>query len=187
MEIRRTPIDGIMMLRPERYGDTRGYFSEVWRRDRFDAAVGHPVAWVQDNESVSQTGVLRGLHFQRGASSQGKLVRVVSGRVLDVVVDLRRGSRTFGRHLAVMLDDTEGLQLWVPRGFAHGFAVIEGPARFMYKVDNGYDPAAEVTLRFDDPALGINWPDMPDRLLSPKDLQGYNLAQLIEQNILPDV
>lgn len=186
MEIRHTPIVGILILRPVRHGDARGYFSEVWQRDRFDAAVGRHVDWVQDNESVSQAGVLRGLHFQRGASSQGKLVRVVSGRVLDVVVDLRKGSPTFGQHTAVMLDDADGVQLWVPRGFAHGFAVIEGPARFMYKVDNGYDPAAEATLRFDDPALGIKWPEMPERLLSPKDLKGYTLAELIEQNILPD-
>lgn len=186
VEIRHTPIDGILILRPKRYGDTRGYFSEVWQRQRFDDAVGRHVEWVQDNESVSQTGVLRGLHFQRGTSSQGKLVRVVSGRVLDVVVDLRKDSPTFGRHVSVILDDEEGLQLWVPRGFAHGFAVIEGPARFMYKVDNGYDPAAEVTLRFDDPALGIQWPQTPNKLLSPKDLKGLMLTELVEQNLLPD-
>ncbi len=186
MEITKTPIDGLLILSPPRYGDARGYFSEVWQQQRFDAAVGKNVQWVQDNESVSQTGVLRGLHFQRADASQGKLVRVISGRVLDVVVDLRRRSATFGRHFALTLDDESGRQLWVPRGFAHGFAVLNGPARFLYKVDNYYNPAAEVTLRFDDPALKIKWPEMPQTLLSPKDLNGLSLSQLIEQDILPD-
>ena len=186
MEVMFTPIDGVLMLQPQRHGDARGYFSEVWQCERFDAAVGHHVEWVQDNESLSQAGVLRGLHFQRGSASQGKLVRVVAGRVMDVVVDLRKESPSFGRHVAVMLDDASGVQLWVPRGFAHGFAVIDGPARFLYKVDNVYNRDAEATLRFDDPALGIRWPDTDSRLLSPKDLQGLTLAALIEQNILPD-
>ena len=133
---------------------------------------------MQDNESFSCYGVLRGLHFQKGEFSQAKLVRVSRGKVLDVAVDLRGGSPTFGRHVAVELSQDNGRQLFIPRGFAHGFVVLSDEAQFQYKVDNVYAPQAEATLRFDDPALGIDW-QIPkaDMLLSEKDMRGISLSE----------
>lgn len=187
MQFIPTDIEGVIKILPKRFGDPRGYFCETWRRDLFEQAIGHPVNFVQDNESVSGRGVLRGLHFQQGDASQGKLVRVSRGRIVDVVVDLRRGSASFGRHVAVELSAESGLQLWVPRGMAHGFVVLSDMAQFQYKVDRPYAPAAEATLRFDDPALGINWPIPSDQmLLSPKDLDGRTLDELLQTNTLPN-
>ena len=135
--------------------------------------------FVQDNESFSSKGVLRGLHFQRGEWSQAKLVRVSQGTVLDVVVDLRHGSPTWGKHLAVELSADTGRQLFIPRGFAHGFAVLSDVAQFQYKVDNLYAPQSEATLRFDEPALGIDWRiGREDMLLSEKDLKGLSLKDM---------
>lgn len=171
-------IKGVWVIEPKRFGDKRGYFSEVFKQAEFDAHVGH-VDFVQDNESFSSYGVLRGLHFQRGEWSQAKLVRVSRGTVLDVVVDLRHGSPTWGQHLAVELSADTGRQLFIPRCFAHGFAVLSDVAQFQYKVDNLYAPQSEATLRYDEPALGIDWriPNA-DMLLSDKDLKGHPLAEM---------
>lgn len=166
------------MIEPKRFGDMRGYFSEVFKLADFEAHIGH-VEFVQDNESFSTRGVLRGLHFQRGEWSQAKLVRVSLGTVLDVVVDLRHGSPTWGQHLAVELSADTGRQLFIPRGFAHGFVVLSDQAQFQYKVDNIYAPQSEATLRFDEPALGIDWRIAPaDMILSEKDLRGLSLNEM---------
>lgn len=168
-------IKGVWIVEPKRFGDQRGYFCEVFKQEVFDAHVGR-VDFVQDNESFSARGVVRGLHFQRGASSQAKLVRVSQGTILDVIVDLRHGSPTWGRHLAVELSADNGRQMFIPRGFAHGFAVMSDVAQFQYKVDNVYDPQSEATLRFDDPALDIDWRiAREDMILSEKDLKGLPL------------
>ena len=179
MQFTETDIKGVWIIDPIRIGDSRGYFMETFRRDEFEAHVGH-VDFVQENESVSHRGVLRGLHFQRGEWSQAKLVRVSSGRVVDVAVDLRTGSPTFGQHVAVELSADNCRQLFVPRGFAHGFVVLSDVAQFQYKVDNYYHPEAECSLRFDDPELGIDW-ILPEQELhlSDKDLRGLPLAEII--------
>lgn len=171
-------IPGVWTIEPRRLGDSRGYFMESFRLDEFRSHIG-PVSFIQDNESFSSFGVLRGLHFQKGRFSQAKLVRVSQGRVFDVAVDLREGSPTFGRHVAVELSADNALQLFIPRGFAHGFLVLSPEAQFQYKVDNAYAPQSEATLRFDDPALGIDWPRLSvDFSLSAKDLQGLPLSQI---------
>lgn len=178
MKFSKLDIEGVWVIDPVRFGDRRGYFMETWKREEFEAHVGE-VHFVQDNESVSRRGVLRGLHFQRGNFSQAKLVRVSRGTVLDVAVDLRAGSPTFGRHVAVELSAETGRQLFVPRGFAHGFVVLSDEAQFQYKVDNVYAPKAEATLRFDDPALGIDWRiAREEMILSDKDLCGVSLADV---------
>lgn len=179
MNFKQLDIDGVWLIEPRRFGDHRGYFMETFKLEEFQTHVG-PVTFVQDNESFSTRGVLRGLHFQKGADSQAKLVRVSRGAVLDVVVDLRGDSPTFGRHVAVELTAENGLQLFMPRGMAHGFVVLSDVAQFQYKVDNHYAPQSEATLRFDDPALGIDWRIAADQLkLSAKDLEGLPLS-LIE-------
>lgn len=171
-------IKGVWLIEPRRFGDERGYFMESFKLDEFRRTVGD-VRFVQDNESVSSHGVLRGLHFQKGEFAQAKLVRVSQGAVLDVVVDLRAGSPTYGCHLAVELSARNALQLFIPRGFAHGFVVLDDMAQFQYKVDNVYAPQAEATLRFDDPALGIDW-RLPAEalLLSAKDCKGLAFADI---------
>ncbi len=171
-------IKGVWVVEPVRFGDARGYFSEVFKLEEFQAHVGD-VKFIQDNESFSSRGVLRGLHFQKGEWSQAKLVRVSQGRVLDVAVDLRGDSPTFGQHVAVELSADNGRQLFIPRGFAHGFVVLSDVAQFQYKVDNVYAPSSEATLRFDDPALGIDWViDPAQMLLSAKDQQGMLLKDI---------
>ena len=171
-------IKGVWVIEPERFGDKRGYFCEVFKQGEFENHVGH-VDFIQDNESFSSKGVLRGLHFQRGEWSQAKLVRVSQGAVLDVVVDLRCGSPTWGKSVAVKLSADNNLQVFIPRGFAHGFLVLSDVAQFQYKVDNLYAPQSEATLRFDDPALGIDWRiDRADMILSDKDLKGLPLEQM---------
>ncbi len=171
-------IKGVWVIEPKRFGDKRGYFSEVFKQTEFDAHVGH-VDFVQDNESFSTKGVLRGLHFQRGEWSQAKLVRVSQGCVLDVAVDLRHGSPTWGKHVAIELSADTGRQLFIPRGFAHGFVVLSDVAQFQYKVDNIYAPQSEATLRFNDSALGIDWRITPEEMiLSDKDLKGRPLEEM---------
>ena len=171
-------IKGVWVIEPRRFGDSRGYFSEVFKQADFDAHIGH-VDFVQDNESFSTRGVLRGLHFQRGEWSQAKLVRVSQGTVLDVVVDLRQGSPTWGQHVAIELSAETARELFIPRGFAHGFVVLSEVAQFQYKVDNVYAPQSEATLRFDDPDLAIDWRIGPDdMLLSEKDLKGLSLSDM---------
>ena len=178
MEFIEQAIKGVWVIEPKRFGDQCGYFSEVFKQAEFDKHVGH-VDFVQDNESFSSKGVLRGLHFQRGEWSQAKLVRVSLGTVLDIAVDLRHGSPTWGKHVAVELSANTGRQLFIPRGFAHGFAVLSDEAQFQYKVDNLYAPQSEATLRFDEPALGIDWRIPPDEmLLSEKDLRGHSLEEM---------
>jgi dTDP-4-dehydrorhamnose 3,5-epimerase len=146
---------------------------ETWREEDFNAHVGYAVHFVQDNQSLSSRGVLRGLHYQKGAASQAKLVRVLQGSVVDVAVDLRRDSPTFGHHVIVELSEDNKRQLFIPRGFAHGFQVLSEKAVFTYKVDNRYAPETECSIRFDDPSLAIQWPIMGEGevLLSEKDLR----------------
>ena len=171
-------IKGVFVIEPLRFGDSRGYFSEVWKQEEFEQHI-PGVKFVQDNESVSTYGVLRGLHFQSGEWSQAKLVRVSQGKVLDVAVDLRGGSPTFGKYVAVELSAENGRQLFVPRGFAHGFVVLSDMAQFQYKVDNVYAPQAEVTLKFDDESIGIDWRvPQADLLLSEKDKKGIVLKDV---------
>lgn len=171
-------IKGVFVIEPKRFGDARGYFCETWKQSEFEKYI-PGVTFIQDNESVSSRGVLRGLHFQEGEWSQAKLVRVSQGAVLDVAVDLRGDSSTFGQHVAVELSAENGRQLFIPRGFAHGFVVLSDVAQFQYKVDNVYAPQAEKTLKFDDSTLGIDWRvDRADILLSGKDMKGYELKNI---------
>lgn len=151
-----TSIPGVVIIEPKVFGDERGYFFESWSQKDFDEQV-RPVRFVQDNESRSRYGVLRGLHFQKGRHAQGKLVRVVQGCVLDVAVDIRKGSPTFGRHVAVELSGENKRQLFIPRGFAHGFVVLSETATFQYKCDNLYAPEEEGSVIWNDPFLNIDW------------------------------
>lgn len=177
MKAIETEIPGVVILEPEVFGDARGYFMERFSQRRFDELVG-PMRFVQDNESKSRYGVVRGLHFQRGEHVQAKLVSVVRGRVLDVAVDIRRGSPTFGRHVAAELSGENHRQLFIPRGFAHGFAVLSDEAVFQYKCDNYYAPASEDGIAWDDPALGIDWRLPADAVvLSEKDRRRPTLAE----------
>lgn len=180
MKVINTQIEGVVIIEPDVFGDARGYFFESYSQERFDEAV-RKVRFVQDNESKSRYGVLRGLHFQRGRHAQSKLVRVVEGRVLDVAVDIRRGSPTFGHHVAVELTAENHRQLFVPRGFAHGFSVLSPEAVFQYKCDSPYAPGAEGAVAWDDPAIGIDW-RLPaqDVLLSEKDRRHPMLAEASE-------
>lgn len=178
MEFIKQHIEGVWVIQPKRFGDARGYFSETFKLEEFRKHVGD-VEFVQDNESFSTYGVLRGLHFQKGEFSQAKLVRVSRGRVLDVAVDLRGGSPTYGEHVAVELTAEKGNQLFIPRGFAHGFVVLSDEAQFQYKVDNVYAPQSEATLKFDDPALVIDWQVPFEKvLLSAKDKEGMPLSAI---------
>lgn len=171
MEYIETPIKGVFVIEPRVFNDARGYFFEAFKQQEFDAHIGH-VDFVQDNESMSSRGVLRGLHYQKGDCSQAKLVRVIKGRVLDVAVDIRRSSPTFGQHVMVELSDENKRQFFIPRGFAHGFLVLSDEAIFTYKVDNVYAPQAEAGICWNDPALGIDWPIDPKEVLtSEKDLK----------------
>ncbi|MBP3227801.1 MAG: dTDP-4-dehydrorhamnose 3,5-epimerase [Bacteroidaceae bacterium] len=171
MEFIKTAIDGVWILEPRVFADARGYFMETWREEDFNRGVGREVRFVQDNESKSHRGVLRGLHYQRGDASQAKLVRVLQGAVVDVAVDLRQGSPTFGQHVLVELSADNKRQLFIPRGFAHGFQVLSDVAVFTYKVDNRYAPEAECSIRYDDPTIGIDWPLKEGVELSEKDLR----------------
>lgn len=171
MEYRETAIKGVFVIEPRVFNDERGYFFEAWKQAEFEQYVGH-VDFVQDNESKSSRGVLRGLHFQRGADSQAKLVRVIKGCVVDVAVDLRRSSPTFGQHVMVELSEDNKRQFFIPRGFAHGFLVLSDEAIFTYKVDNPYAPQSEAGVRWDDPTLAIKWPTEGLQILtSEKDLK----------------
>lgn len=183
MKVTTTDIEGVVIIEPQIFGDDRGYFFESYSQQQFDEQV-RPVRFVQDNESKSRRGVLRGLHFQKGAFAQSKLVRVIQGRVLDVAVDIRRGSPTFGHHVAVELTGENHRQFFVPRGFAHGFSVLSDEAVFLYKCDNLYAPQAEGSIAWNDPDLGIDWKlPVEDIILSPKD---SNHPQLKESDELFD-
>ena len=171
MEFIKTEIEGVYIIEPRVFNDSRGYFFEAWKKEEFEANIGK-VDFIQDNESKSSYGVLRGLHFQKGACSQAKLVRVIKGKVLDVAVDLRRSSATFGQHVMVELSDENKRQFFIPRGFAHGFLVLSEEAIFTYKVDNAYAPQADGGIRWNDPDLAIEWPiNASDVQTSEKDLK----------------
>ncbi len=177
MNVIKTAIEGVVIIEPQIFGDSRGYFYESYSKRDFDAMV-RPVDFVQDNQSMSSYGVVRGLHFQRGEHAQSKLVRVIQGTVLDVAVDVRIGSPTFGQHVAVELSAENHRQFFIPRGFAHGFAVLSETAIFQYKCDNLYCPESEGAIAFDDPALGIDWRIPMDKaLLSDKDRKHKKLAE----------
>ena len=169
MDVVRTDIEGLVIIQPRLFEDQRGYFFESFSEREFAHKVA-PVSFVQDNESKSSYGVLRGLHFQKPPYEQAKLVRVVKGRVLDVAVDLRKGSPTYGRYEAVELSEDNHRQLFIPRGFAHGFCVLSDEAVFQYKCDNYYAPQSEGAVRWDDPDLDIDWKiPFEDVILSDKD------------------
>lgn len=169
MNLIETSLEGVYIIEPAVFSDARGYFFESYNRNVFEKA-GLNYTFVQDNQSKSSYGTIRGIHFQTGEFAQAKLVRVLQGTVLDVAVDLRKGSPTFGRHIAVELSENNHRQLLIPRGFGHGFSVLSETAVFSYKCDNFYAPAYEGSIRFDDPELAIDWRvDMNRALLSDKD------------------
>lgn len=171
MKYLATKIPGVFIVEPRVFNDERGYFMEAWKEAEFNEHVGC-VKFIQDNESKSSYGVLRGLHYQKGAYSQAKLVRVIKGRVLDVAVDIRRSSPTFGQHVMVELSEDNKRQFFIPRGFAHGFLVLSDEAIFTYKVDNPYAPQQEAGIRWNDPDLAIEWPIDPAAVqTSEKDLK----------------
>ena len=171
MDYIKTEIEGVFVIEPKVFCDARGYFMEAWKQAEFNEHVGQ-VDFIQDNESKSSFGVLRGLHYQKGSLSQAKLVRVIKGKVLDVAVDIRKSSPTFGKHVMVELSEDNKRQFFIPRGFAHGFLVLSEEAIFTYKVDNLYAPQAEAGVRWNDPALAIEWPIDPAQVLtSEKDLK----------------
>ncbi len=170
-------IPEVILIEPKVHGDDRGYFVETFRQDLFEQAAGYKVNFLQDNESKSSFGVLRGLHYQLAPHAQSKLVRVIQGKVLDVAVDIRRGSPTFGQHVAVELSSENKPQLFVPRRFAHGFVVLSETATFVYKVDNYYSPECDRGLAFDDESIGIDWQiETKSLLLSDKDRKQPTLA-----------
>ena len=177
MEFKKTAIEGVYIIEPRVFNDARGYFFEAWKQEEFNAHIGQ-VNFIQDNESKSSHGVLRGLHYQKGELSQAKLVRVIKGRVLDVAVDIRKSSPTFGQHVMVELSEDNKRQFFIPRGFAHGFLVLSDEAIFTYKVDNVYAPQAEAGIRWNDPTLNIDWPIDPREVLtSEKDLKQPLLSE----------
>lgn len=176
MRFEESPLLGVWLIHPEVHGDDRGAFFESFRRDLFEETIG-PVDFVQENESSSVRGVLRGLHYQMPPFAQAKLVTVVQGEVLDIAVDIRKGSPTFGQHVAVKLNSEDHTQLFVPRGFAHGFLVLSDRAVFHYKVDTYWNRESERSLRFNDPELGVEWPIQGSELiLSDKDKEAPLLA-----------
>ena len=171
MEYIKTEIEGVYIIEPKVFNDARGYFMEAWKQTEFNEYIGK-VDFIQDNESKSSFGVLRGLHYQKGDLSQAKLVRVIKGKVLDVAVDIRKSSPTFGKHVMVELSEDNKRQFFIPRGFAHGFLVLSEEAIFTYKVDNPYAPQAETGIRWNDPDLAIEWPiDFSEVQTSEKDLK----------------
>ena len=171
MEYIETAIKGVYIIEPRVFNDARGYFFEAWKQSEFNEMIG-PVNFVQDNESKSSKGVLRGLHYQKGSASQAKLVRVIKGCVLDVAVDIRKSSPTFGQHVMVELSEDNKRQFFIPRGFAHGFLVLSEEAIFTYKVDNPYAPQCDAGIRWNDPDLNIQWPINPEEVItSEKDLK----------------
>lgn len=177
MTFTRTEIHDVVIIDPIVHGDERGYFVETFRTDKLEAFLGFQVAFCQDNESKSSYGVLRGLHYQLPPFAQTKLVRVIEGEVLDVAVDIRHGSPTFGQHVAVRLSGENKRQLFIPRGFAHGFVVLSESCTFAYKVDNYYSTECDRGIAFNDPAIGIDWIALHEKLqLSAKDTKQPHLS-----------
>lgn len=191
MEVIRTQLEGVVIIEPKLFGDARGYFFESFSQREFEEKV-RKINFVQDNESMSSYGVMRGLHFQRPPFAQSKLVRCVKGAVLDVAVDIRKGSPTYGQHVAVELTEDNHRQFFVPRGFAHGFSVLSKTAVFQYKCDNFYEPQADGGISILDTSLGIDWKIPTDRaLLSKKDtkhpcLKDFDSPFDIEMNLYPE-
>ncbi len=179
MQVTKMAITDVLLLRPKRHGDARGYFVETFNDRSFRREVGE-VVFVQDNEALSaRKGTVRGLHFQRPPSAQGKLVRALKGAIFDVAVDIRHGSPSFGRHVSALLTAETGDQLWVPPGFAHGYCTVEPDSMIAYKVTGFYSAADDAGMAWDDPALGIEWPVEPgEALLSDKDKRQPKLSEL---------
>jgi dTDP-4-dehydrorhamnose 3,5-epimerase len=177
MKVTPLAIPDVLLIEPEVFGDDRGFFFESFNQERFEKAVGKKINFVQDNHSKSVKGVLRGLHYQLPPKAQGKLVRVIQGAVLDVAVDIRKSSPTFGQHVLVELSSENKRQLWVPEGFAHGFLVVSDTAEFLYKTTDYWAPAFERSIAWDDASLGIDWKISTHPSLSAKDLQGKSLSE----------
>lgn len=167
MEVVKTPIEGVLLIKPQVFGDERGYFVETWQKERYEAA-GINLPFVQDNHSKSTKGILRGLHFQK-QHPQGKLVMVSLGEVVDVAVDIRKGSPTFGKWFGAILNQENQNQLWIPPGMAHGFVVLSDVAHFHYKCTDFYHPGDEGSIRWNDPTIAIDWPYKEEPVLSAKD------------------
>lgn len=186
MEIKHTPLTDCFLLKPSVFKDERGLFYETHNQKAFEAVTGLKTDFVQDNQSISSKGVLRGLHFQTGNMAQAKLVRVVKGKVLDIVVDLRKDSKTFGKSFSIILDDIENLQLFVPRGFAHGFITLSEQSIFAYKCDNYYDQASESGIIYNDATLALDW-HLPkeDFIISEKDLELPTFEEAINSHPRP--
>ncbi|MGR5261065.1 dTDP-4-dehydrorhamnose 3,5-epimerase [Vibrio astriarenae] len=178
MKVIETSIPDVKIIEPSVFGDERGFFMETWSQRRFEEEVtGKPTLFVQDNHSKSTKGILRGLHYQI-ENTQGKLVRVVTGEVFDVAVDIRKGSPTFGHWVGAYLSAENKRQLWIPEGFAHGFYVTSEQAEFVYKCTDYYDPSSEVSLCWDDPQIAIEWPNQQAPLLSEKDKRGISFSEV---------
>ncbi|WP_039058586.1 dTDP-4-dehydrorhamnose 3,5-epimerase [Enterobacter sp. Bisph1] len=176
-----TEIPDVLLFEPHLFNDERGYFYESFNHAKFEEAVGYPIKFVQDNQSKSKKGVIRGLHFQADPSAQGKLVRCVIGEVYDVAVDIRKGSPTFGKWVGAHLSAENCKQLWIPEGFAHGFATLSDSAVFLYKTTDYYNPKAERTILWNDPALSIDW-HVEQPLLSDKDKIAPVMQELLENH-----
>lgn len=179
MEVKNTPLKDCFVIVPKIFEDERGIFFETFNSKNFNEKTGLQIDFVQDNQSVSRYGVLRGLHFQKGKSAQAKLVRVIEGKVLDIVVDLRKGSKTFGESFSYMLDSKSNEQLFVPRGFAHGFVTLSEKSVFSYKCDNFYDSASETGIIYNDKTLALDWKLKHHELIvSEKDIELPTLKEL---------
>ncbi|KMQ80446.1 dTDP-4-dehydrorhamnose 3,5-epimerase [Candidatus Burkholderia pumila] len=178
LKVIATEIPDVLIIEPKVFGDARGFFFESFNQHSFDEAVGSHVEFVQDNHSLSAKSVLRGLHFQLDPKAQGKLVRVVSGEVFDVAVDVRKESPTYGKWVSAHLSAESKRQFWIPRGFAHGFLVLSEQAEFLYKTDNYFSPENERSIRWDDPTIEIDWPITGQPTLSQKDADAPSLANL---------
>lgn len=175
----QTEIDGVWVIEPKVFNDDRGYFMEAFKKQEFEKHIGN-VDFIQDNESKSSFGVLRGLHYQKGEHSQAKLVRVIKGKVLDVAVDLRKSSPTYGKHVSVELSEDNKRQFFIPRGFAHGFLVMSDEAIFTYKVDNSYAPQSEASIIYNDKDININWPIAEEQIImSEKDRQAVSFKNAV--------
>jgi dTDP-4-dehydrorhamnose 3,5-epimerase len=181
MRVIKKDIEGVVIIEPTLFEDYRGYFTESCNEAKLSEALGIDLHFIQDNESCSKSSVIRGLHFQRAPHAQSKLVRVTEGEILDVAVDLRHGSPTFGKHISVVLSKENHRQLFIPRGFAHGFSVLRGDAVVQYKCDNNYAPNAEGAIIWNDPTLEIDWKvDVNNAIVSDKDLQNRPLSECDE-------
>ena len=184
MNVEKTPLEGVLILEPRVFGDDRGWFYESFNAARFNEIVGKDVNFVQDNHSRSARGVLRGIHFQTAGAAQGKLVRATAGEIFDIAVDLRKSSPTFGQWTGARLSAENKRQLWVPAGFGHAFVVTSDMAEVQYKVDAYWSPDHERSLRWDDPSIGIDWPDVGEIQLSDKDRVAPDLNLLNAQGDL---